>query len=84
MARDFNILKNTLQRYVVKSKDVNWEEDLSGKNLLLKPNYSVHQIFMAVEEDMFTKYLSQSSDLHHELPPKKARKLAYECAVVLN
>lgn len=81
-AQHFNIKNTTLQRYVKKCNTVNLEENPEIKNLKFKPNYAVRKIFTSEEENDLLNYLTQASDLHHGLPPKEARKLAFEFAVL--
>lgn len=44
-AREYNVSNTTLQRYVLKSKDVNWDKDSNAKDIIFKPNYDVRKIF---------------------------------------
>lgn len=83
VARDFGVKRSTLQRYVKKCKDVDWNTDPEGKNVLFRPNYACRQVFTNDEEKNLSEYLARASRLHHGLPPKECRKLAYEFAVYL-
>lgn len=85
-AREYNIPKSTLQRYVIKSKNLNFDFESSEQdiNISFKPNYDNRKIFTSEEEAMLSDYLQQAAKLHHGLPPAEARKLAYEYAKQLN
>lgn len=88
-ARTFQIPRSTLQRYVTKCKEKNitFDEDnieVGQSSGFFKPNYSVRQIFSKDEELLLVAYLQKAADLHHGLPAKEARKLAYQYAVKLD
>lgn len=71
-----------MQRYVKKFNTVNLEENPEINGLKFKPNYAVKKIFTSEEENDLVYYLTQASALHQGLPPKEARKLAFEFAVL--
>lgn len=79
-AREFKIPKSPKQRYVVKSRHINGEDDITSKHIMFKPNYTVRQIFTTSEDNTVSDYFTEASKLHHGLPMKEARKIAYECA----
>nr|XP_042896222.1 uncharacterized protein LOC122269010 [Parasteatoda tepidariorum] len=82
-AREYNASNTTLQRYVLKSKDVNWDKDSNAKDIIFKPNYDVRKIFSTKEEQMLANYFIQASKLHHDLPPEEAKILAFQYATSL-
>lgn len=81
-AQHFHIKNTTLQLYVKKLNTVNLEENPEINGLKFKPNYAVNKIFTSEEENDLVYYFTQASALHHGLPPKEARKLAFEFAVL--
>lgn len=82
-AQHYNIKNTTLQRYVKKFINIKLEENEDESGLMFKPNYGINKIFTPEEENDLKNYLTQASAMHHGLPPKEARKLAYEFAVGL-
>jgi len=82
-AREYNVSNTTLQRYVLKSKDINWDEASNAKDIKFKPNYDVRKIFSTKEEQMLANYFIQASKLHHSLPPEEAKILAFQYATSL-
>lgn len=80
VSEEFEIKKSTLARYVMKSKHVDWNADPMAEGVKFKPSYDVRRIFDEEEEVALKEYLTKAARLHHGLPPKEARKLAYEYA----
>lgn len=76
IAGEYHFSNTTLQWYVLKSKDINWDEDLSEKDIKFKPNYELHKNFSTKEKQMFANYFIQASTLHQGLPPEEAKILS--------
>lgn len=78
----FSIARTTLTRYVnkYKGKDINWDTATVETFSKLVPNYGIRRVFTDEEESLLVNYFKQASQLHHGLPPRMARKLAYEFA----
>lgn len=78
----YNISRTTLTRYIVKckNKNINWEEATLTDVPRMVPNYNVRQVFTEKEEGLLVDYLQKCSRLHHGLPPREARRFAYEFA----
>lgn len=79
-AERYDIPRTTLRRYIRKCRDadINWNEPAFPR---MRPNYQCRKIFSDEEESELCEYLIICGKLHHGLPPKAARKLAYDLAV---
>lgn len=82
-AARYNIPRTTLRRYLQKCRDanINWNDPAFPR---MRPNYECRKIFTLKEEEELSKYLIKCGNLHHGLPPKAARKLAYDLAIANN
>ena len=73
IAREMNIPRTTLLRYVKKTND--------GSLVTYKANFSHRQVFTSRDETELTDYLKTSAKMYHGLSPKDTRRLAYQLAV---
>ncbi|KAG5864867.1 hypothetical protein JTB14_010232 [Gonioctena quinquepunctata] len=82
----FSIARTTITRYVneYKGKYIDWDTATLETLFKLAPKYSIRRVITDEEKSLLVNYLKESGQLHHRLPPRMARKLAYEFAEANN
>ncbi|RZF41939.1 hypothetical protein LSTR_LSTR011388 [Laodelphax striatellus] len=75
-AREFEIDKQTLSRYVQKFMNRPVQNEATSMDLFT-PNYTTRQFFTVEMENMLEQYLKKSSCLNYGLTPKLTQKLAF-------
>lgn len=85
-ASQHSIARTTLTRYVKKCKnlEIDWEHASLETVPRLNPHYDIRRIFSDQQELVLCDYLQMCAKLHHGMPPKAARSLAYDLAVTNN
>ncbi|KAF2895382.1 hypothetical protein ILUMI_10794 [Ignelater luminosus] len=78
--------QTTLTRYVKKCKDckIDWDHASMEDVPRLNPYCDNRRIFSDQQETTLCDYLQTCAKLHHGLPPKAARSVAYELAATNN
>lgn len=77
VAKKWNISKSTLHNYIKKQNpNITSLEDI----VVAVPNYAVHKVFNAAEEQELFNYLEKSAFLHFGLTKQRTRLLAFEYA----
>lgn len=85
-AARYSIARTTLTRYVKKCKDlqIDWDSASVEDVPRLSPRYDNRKIFSDQQEVILCDYLQTCAKLHHGMPPKAARALAYDLATANN
>lgn len=81
LAKEMDINRTTLQRYVNKYKAASEEE---RRTLSYRPNYSVNKVLACELEEDLVQYIIDAANMHHGLTRKQVMKFGYQLAIANN